>query len=90
MRNTKYLLPIPMNYLLCYDGQIFGFTMTLSIIFNSSKLGASCHWLLFNAMVGDITDEDELKTHQRREGAFFGVNRTLYILLNIPNQVFRG
>jgi GPH family glycoside/pentoside/hexuronide:cation symporter len=31
-------------------------------------------WLLVNPMVGDIADEDELKTHNRREGMFFGIN----------------
>ena len=31
-------------------------------------------WLLVNPMVGDIADEDELKTHSRREGMFFGIN----------------
>jgi GPH family glycoside/pentoside/hexuronide:cation symporter len=31
-------------------------------------------WLLVNPMVGDIADEDELKTNNRREGMFFGTN----------------
>ena len=31
-------------------------------------------WLLVNPMVGDIADEDELKTNNRREGMFFGIN----------------
>lgn len=31
-------------------------------------------WLLVNPLVGDIADEDELKTNNRREGMFFGTN----------------
>ncbi|MCG3222827.1 MAG: MFS transporter, partial [Candidatus Heimdallarchaeota archaeon] len=31
-------------------------------------------WLLVNPMVGDIADEDELKTNNRRDGMFFGTN----------------
>lgn len=42
--------------------------------FGCTQWGAACHWLLLNAIVGDIADEDELKTGQRREGAFFGIN----------------
>ncbi len=35
---------------------------------------AALWWLLVNPMVGDIADEDELKTNNRREGMFFGTN----------------
>jgi GPH family glycoside/pentoside/hexuronide:cation symporter len=30
--------------------------------------------MLINPMIGDIADEDELKTKRRREGMFFGTN----------------
>jgi GPH family glycoside/pentoside/hexuronide:cation symporter len=42
--------------------------------FSLTQVGAGCHWLLLNAIVGDIADEDELATGRRREGAFFGIN----------------
>ena len=35
---------------------------------------ATVWWLLVNPMVGDIADEDELKTNNRRDGMFFGTN----------------
>ncbi|HUU79134.1 MAG TPA: MFS transporter [candidate division Zixibacteria bacterium] len=32
------------------------------------------YFIIVNPMVGDIADEDELKTGRRREGMFFGIN----------------
>jgi GPH family glycoside/pentoside/hexuronide:cation symporter len=42
--------------------------------FGLIQWGTSTHWLLLNTIVGDIADEDQIKTGQRREGMFFGVN----------------
>jgi GPH family glycoside/pentoside/hexuronide:cation symporter len=58
-----------------YAGMFFARGVASMIAFYSlTQIGAGCHWLLFNAIIGDIADEDELKTGQRREGAFFGIN----------------
>jgi GPH family glycoside/pentoside/hexuronide:cation symporter len=61
--------------ILGYAGMYFATGLAFMIIaYSLTQIGAGCHWLLFNAIVGDIADEDELKTGQRREGAFFGIN----------------
>jgi len=42
-----------------------------------TQWAAAANGLLINTMIGDIADEDELYTGQRREGAFFGINAIL-------------
>jgi GPH family glycoside/pentoside/hexuronide:cation symporter len=42
------------------------------------QLAINIHWMLLTTMVGDITDEDELKTGLRREGMFYGITAVIY------------
>ncbi|MEX2682277.1 MAG: MFS transporter [Candidatus Sigynarchaeota archaeon] len=44
------------------------------IFYTCVMLGSNAHWMLANTIVGDIADEDQLKTGHRREGMFFGIN----------------
>ena len=61
---------------------ILGFTglfFAQSVVFMAICYGvclsmSTVWWLLVNPMVGDIADEDELKTKNRRDGMFFGSN----------------
>ncbi|NHJ05591.1 MAG: MFS transporter [Candidatus Heimdallarchaeota archaeon] len=49
-------------------------------IFSTTICYGLCLWMttfyfiIVNPMIGDIADEDELKTGRRREGMFFGIN----------------
>jgi GPH family glycoside/pentoside/hexuronide:cation symporter len=48
--------------------------IVLLIAVGLAATGISTYNLMFNIMFGDIVDEDELKTNQRREGMFYGMN----------------
>lgn len=73
LRNSFFLVIVLM--ILGYIGLYF----TQSVVFMAICYGvclcmSTVWWLLVNPMVGDIADEDELKTNNRREGMFFGTN----------------
>ena len=73
LRNTFFIALIFM--ILGYIGLFFVESIVLLIIAYGFCLWmSSLWWLLVNPMVGDIADEDELKTKRRREGMFFGTN----------------
>ena len=52
----------------------FNSVVFMTICYGFCLWMSSLWWLLVNPMVGDIADEDELKTKRRREGMFFGTN----------------
>ncbi len=73
LRNTFFMALGVM--VLGYLGLYFFNSIVLMIISYGFCLWmSSLWWLLVNPMVGDIADEDELKTKRRREGMFFGTN----------------
>ena len=45
-----------------------------AISYAMTMLMISFWFVIVNPMVGDVADEDELKTGRRREGMFFGIN----------------
>jgi GPH family glycoside/pentoside/hexuronide:cation symporter len=46
----------------------------MAVCYGVSLCMTTVWWLLVNPLIGDIADEDELKTNSRREGMFFGTN----------------
>ncbi|MHA1198397.1 MAG: MFS transporter [Candidatus Heimdallarchaeaceae archaeon] len=73
LRNTFFIALVLM--VVGYLGLYFVKSIVLLIISYGLCLWmSSLWWLLVNPMVGDIADEDELRTKRRREGMFFGTN----------------
>ena len=73
LRNTFFISLgiMAIGYLGLY---FFKSVALMSIAYGFCLWMSSLWWLLVNPMVGDIADEDELKTKRRREGMFFGTN----------------
>ncbi len=73
LRNTFFIALVLM--VLGYLGLFFFKSMVLmTISYGFCLWMSSLWWLLVNPMIGDIADEDELKTKRRREGMYFGTN----------------
>ncbi|NPD88742.1 MAG: MFS transporter [Asgard group archaeon] len=73
LRKTFFLTMILM--FLGFIGLYFAKTVIfMAICYGVCLCMTTVWWLLVNPMVGDVTDEDELKTNSRREGMFFGTN----------------
>ena len=63
------------SYFLFGEGHLFGTGATGPLLVGHALAGffASVLWVLPASMIADITDQEELVTGQRREGAFFGL-----------------
>ena len=73
IRSTYFLVIILM--ILGFIGLYFAQSVVfMAICYGVCLCMTTVWWLLVNPMVGDVADEDELKTKSRREGMFFGVN----------------
>ncbi len=48
--------------------------VVMAIAYSLSMLMISFWFVIVNPMIGDVADEDEMKTGRRREGMFFGIN----------------
>lgn len=86
--NNKFGVRTTLMLFICicamgYLGIFFTANYWVMILFYSCVLcGSGAHWMLLNTIVGDIADEDQLKTGFRREGMFFGINA----LVSTPAQ----
>ncbi len=73
LRNSFFIVIVLM--ILGFIGLYFAQSIVLmAICYGVCLCMSTVWWLLVNPMVGDIADEDELKTNNRREGMFFGTN----------------
>jgi GPH family glycoside/pentoside/hexuronide:cation symporter len=73
LRHTFFLVIVLL--ILGFTGLFFAQSVVfMSICYGVCLSMSTVWWLLVNPMVGDIADEDELKTNNRRDGMFFGTN----------------
>ena len=73
LRSTYFLviILIGLGFIGLYFAQSIYF---MAVCYGVCLCMTTVWWLLVNPMIGDCADEDELKTHNRREGMFFGTN----------------
>jgi len=73
LRKTYFIVMVLM--FLGFIGLYFAESVVLmAICYGIALCMTTVWWLLVNPLIGDIADEDELKTKSRREGMFFGTN----------------
>ena len=73
LRNSFFIVIVLM--ILGFIGLYFAQNVVfMAVCYGVCLCMSTVWWLLVNPMVGDVADEDELKTSNRREGMFFGIN----------------
>jgi glycoside/pentoside/hexuronide:cation symporter, GPH family len=66
------------------------FPWLIVIVWIMNQFGAQSSNLIYESMIADICDEDELKTGERREGSYAAARNAIYKLMEVAVLILSG